>query len=47
MVHRSRCIHLEDRTVVDGVPVTSVGRTIVDLADVLSEERLGDVIHQA
>jgi very-short-patch-repair endonuclease len=33
VVHRSRLIHDEDRAVVDGIPVTSVARTIVDLAD--------------
>jgi Transcriptional regulator, AbiEi antitoxin len=33
VVHRSRLIHDEDRGLVDGIPVTSVARTIVDLAE--------------
>jgi very-short-patch-repair endonuclease len=33
LLHRSRLIHEEDREVVDGIPVTSVARTIVDLAE--------------
>jgi hypothetical protein len=34
-VHRSRLIHPEDRALVSAIPVTSVARTLVDLADVL------------
>ena len=37
----------EDRTVIDGIPVTSVARTLVDLADVLNERRLARAVHQA
>jgi hypothetical protein len=33
VLHRSRLIHLEDRGLVDGIPVMSVARTIVDLAE--------------
>ena len=33
VLHRSRLIHEEDRAVVDQIPVTSVARTIVDLAE--------------
>jgi very-short-patch-repair endonuclease len=33
VLHRSRRIHEEDRRVVDGIPVTSVARTMVDLAE--------------
>jgi very-short-patch-repair endonuclease len=33
VLHRSRMIHAEDRAVVDEIPVTSVARTIVDLAE--------------
>ena len=36
-----------DRTVVAAVPITSVARTLVDLADVLTEERLAKAVHQA
>jgi very-short-patch-repair endonuclease len=32
--------------VVDAVPVTSVARTLVDLADVLTEKRLADAVHE-
>jgi very-short-patch-repair endonuclease len=46
-LHRSRCIHPEDRALIDNIPVTSVARTIVDLADVLSEERLADAVNEA
>jgi very-short-patch-repair endonuclease len=47
LVHRSRLIHDEDRSTVRGIPVTSVARTLVDLADVLSEERLAKAVHEA
>ena len=36
IVHRSRVLHPEDVAVVDAIRVTSVARTIVDLADVVS-----------
>ena len=44
-VHRPRCLDPEDLTTRHGIPVTTVPRTIVDLADVLgtrSMERLLD-----
>jgi very-short-patch-repair endonuclease len=47
VLHRSRSLEPEDRAVRDGVPVTSVARTLVDLADVLSERRLAEAVHQA
>lgn len=31
----------------DGIPVTTVGRTLVDLADVLTQRRLADAVHEA
>jgi hypothetical protein len=46
-VHRSRHLPEEDRTLIAAVPVTSVARTLVDLADVLTEERLAKAIRQA
>lgn len=46
-LHRSSDIPPQDRAVVDGVPVTSVARTLVDLADVLTERRLADAVHEA
>lgn len=47
LVHRSRLVHPEDRTVVDGIPVTSVARTLVDLADVLPLLDLQRAINEA
>ena len=46
-VHRSRRLDEEDRAMVDGIPVTSVARTLLDLADVLTERRLADAVHEA
>jgi very-short-patch-repair endonuclease len=46
-VHRSRLIHDEDRALIDHIPVTSLARTLVDLADVLPEKRLADAVHEA
>ncbi len=47
ILHRSRLIHDEDRALIDNIPVTSLARTLVDLADVLTEERLADAVHEA
>jgi very-short-patch-repair endonuclease/predicted transcriptional regulator of viral defense system len=47
VIHRSRVIHPDDRSTVRGIPVTSVARTLVDLADALSEERLAKAVHEA
>jgi very-short-patch-repair endonuclease len=46
-VHTSRVLDGDDRTTIDGIPVTSLARTLVDLADVLTGERLAKAIHQA
>jgi very-short-patch-repair endonuclease len=46
-VHRSRVLREADRTVVDGIPVTSVARTLIDMADVLSDGRLAKAMHHA
>jgi very-short-patch-repair endonuclease len=46
-LHRSRALAPADRTRVDQIPVTSVARTLVDLADVLTDERLAKAIHRA
>jgi very-short-patch-repair endonuclease len=46
-VHRSRRIGDEDRTSIDGIPVTTVARTLVDLADVETERRLAKAVSQA
>jgi very-short-patch-repair endonuclease len=46
-VHRSRTIHPDDAAEVDGIPVTSVARTVVDLAEVVDEPRLARAVNQA
>jgi very-short-patch-repair endonuclease len=47
VVHTSRCVAEEDRALIDNIPVTSLARTLVDLADVLPEKRLADAVHEA
>jgi very-short-patch-repair endonuclease len=48
VVHRPiHAIHAADRTFNAAVPVTTTARTLVDLADVLTEERLAKALHQA
>ena len=39
-IHNARCLHPEDRTVVDGIPVTSVHRSLLDLAEVAHFQQL-------
>lgn len=39
-VHRARRLEPEDVTIKDGIPVTSVARTLVDLTDVLGPDRI-------
>ncbi len=46
-VHARRALHPDDVTVVAGIPVTSVARTILDLGDVLSPYQLANVLHEA
>jgi very-short-patch-repair endonuclease len=46
-VHRSRLIHPDDRASVDGIPTTSVARTLVDLAEDTSERLLADAVSEA
>src|SRR5437762_237554 len=45
--HHSRLIHSDDRTEVDGVPVTSVARTLLDLAEVVPRRKLVYALEQA
>jgi very-short-patch-repair endonuclease len=45
--HRSRSIHPDDRATRHGIPTTSISRTIVDLADVLTDRRLAAVVNEA
>jgi predicted transcriptional regulator of viral defense system len=46
-VHRSRLVHPDDRTTVDAIPTTSVARTLVDLADVLTDTHLAAAVNEA
>jgi very-short-patch-repair endonuclease len=47
MVHRSRMMDRVDFTEIDGIPVTSVARTLLDLAAVLSVRDLGYALERA
>lgn len=46
-VHRSRTMAPSDQSLRGGIPVTTVSRTIVDLASMLTAEQLANVIHEA
>ena len=46
-LHTSRRLTEADRAVVAGIPVTTVARTLVDLAEVVNEHRLSKAINQA
>jgi very-short-patch-repair endonuclease len=46
-IHRTRLIHSDDRSTIEGIPVTSVARTIVDLADVLRDRPLAALVNEA
>jgi len=46
-LHRTRRLDATDVTVVRGVPVTTVPRTLVDLASVLSRHQLQRAVHEA
>ena len=46
-IHHTRSLHADDRTVVAGIATTTVARTLVDLADVLSEQRLAKAVDRA
>lgn len=47
VVHRPRVLRAEDRTVVEGIPLTSVARTVVDLAGGLDRSGLERVLGAA
>jgi very-short-patch-repair endonuclease len=47
VIHHSRTLIAEDLTEVDGIPVTTVARTLLDLAAVLSARDLGYAIDRA
>lgn len=46
-VHRTRSLHSDDITVIDGIPVTSPERTLLDLAEVVSPHQLQRAYEQA
>ena len=46
-VHRSRALDAVDRKVLRGIPVTTVARTLIDLAGSLDEEQLSIVVEEA
>ena len=46
-LHRPRELHGEEVTVIDGIPVTSLARTLLDLAAVLRSDQLERVVEQA
>jgi very-short-patch-repair endonuclease len=46
-VHRSRTLTAADRTTVDGIPTTTVTRTIIDLADVAFERLVERALNEA
>jgi hypothetical protein len=45
-VHRSTTLTAADVTTVDGIPVTTIARTVADLADVLPERAVERVLEQ-
>jgi very-short-patch-repair endonuclease len=42
--HWARTLHSEDCAVIDGIPVTSVARTYLDMAEMLTHSRLIDLL---
>jgi very-short-patch-repair endonuclease len=46
-VHRARRLHPDDVTTKNGIPVTTVARTLVDLTDLLPEDRVLRAIREA
>lgn len=43
-VHRSRSLHPEDSALCEGIPVTSIARTLLDLAEVVSRQDLARAV---
>ena len=46
-IHRTRSLDARDATIVAGIPVTTVARTLVDLAGVVPHDHLAKAIRQA
>jgi hypothetical protein len=47
IIHRSPPLHPDDLDEIDGVPITSLARTLVDLAEISEEEELRFYFAQA
>ncbi len=47
VVHRSSTLTTDDTTLVDGIPVTGVGRTLIDLAEVVAPRSLERAMEEA
>lgn len=47
VVHQTRDLHPRDQTRIDGIPVTSISRTLLDLAEVLPTTQLVRAYEQA
>ena len=47
VIHYGPELHPDDVTTVDGIPVTSVARTLIDLAECVSEDELRDCFETA
>jgi hypothetical protein len=45
--HRARTLHPDDRDVVDGIPVTALPRIFLDMAEILTAQRLRTLLEQA
>jgi hypothetical protein len=46
-IHHAPALHSDDLTVVDGLPVTSISRTLVDLAEILPRDELREIFAEA
>jgi hypothetical protein len=46
-IHDAPALHPDDLTVVDGLPVTSISRTLVDMAEILPRDELREVFRDA
>jgi hypothetical protein len=47
VIHRSPPLHPDDVAVVNGIPCTSVARTLVDCADVMTKDELRELFASA
>ncbi len=47
VIHRVPALHPDDVTVLDGIPITTVARTLVDCAEVATREELREMFARA